>query len=256
MAHVVTATELPLVARFLAVQLPASLKLHGETLALLHGIDASHGPGDDLVVSPAGIVALCAADAAGDGLVGVSAAVSRRHHGQEAERPRHLSLSFFATDDAAAADLFALLLVGVEPPPTSMMFAGLDRQFLSAARAAFGGGDLGRRADGVGQPHDTDSEASHWVSPCVLMWRPPPGYSSGGAAAVAPLPEFPAPDGCTLGPLCEGDSYLVNETWAYGKTEAARVQRVLPCIEHQLSVGLRIAKTGELVSWWEKMQSI
>ena len=68
MAHVVTASELPLVVRFLSQQLPASLKLHGETLALLHGIDAtSHGPalGDDLVMNTAGIATLHAADAAG-----------------------------------------------------------------------------------------------------------------------------------------------------------------------------------------------
>ena len=52
--HVVLPGELQLVSNFLETQLPASLKLHGETQALLHGSDVLHGQGDDLVMSPAG----------------------------------------------------------------------------------------------------------------------------------------------------------------------------------------------------------
>jgi predicted GNAT family acetyltransferase len=67
--------------------------------------------------------------------------------------------------------------------------------------------------------------------------------------SFAPCPSIHVPVGCTLGPLVAADSYLVNDTWEYGKTEATRVQRVLPCIEHQLSMGLRLEETGELVAW-------
>lgn len=252
----VTASELPLVVRFLSQQLPASLKLHGETLALLHGIDAtSHGPalGDDLVMNTAGIATLHAADAAGAvNLHEVSAAVSRRHYpGTDAgtERPGHLQLSFFATDIAAATDLFAVILADLQPPPRSLMFAGLNRQFLPAARAQFGGGALGLRTDGAETPTEEPNDTSHWVSPCVLLWRPPPGTRADHGLVDAPTLDIPVPTGCALGPLVAADSYLVNDTWAYGKTEATRVQRVLPCIEHQLSVGLRLEETGELVAW-------
>ena len=68
--------------------------------------------------------------------------MSRRRY--QAERPLHLQLSFFATDADAAVELFEGVLVGFQPPPTSMMFAGLDRGFLEAARYKFGGGDLAR----------------------------------------------------------------------------------------------------------------
>ena len=50
----VLAGELQLVSSSLETQLPTSLKLHGETQALLHGSDVLHGKGDDLVMSPTG----------------------------------------------------------------------------------------------------------------------------------------------------------------------------------------------------------
>ena len=254
MTHVVTASELPLLLRFLSQHLPASLKLHGETLALLHGIDActSHALGDDLVMNTAGIEALHAADAAGAiDFHRVSAAVSRRHYpGTDADTDRpHLQLSFFATDIEAATDLFAVILADLQPPPRSLMFAGLNRQFLPAAREHFGGGALGSRTDGIETRTEDANDVSHWVSPCVLLWRPPPAARVDHSLAEAPSLDLPVPTGCTLGPLVAADSYLVNDTWAYGKTEATRVQRVLPCIEHQLSMGLRLEETGELVAW-------
>ena len=181
-----------------------------------------------------------AAAAAGTGLAEVRGAVSRRHY--QNDRPLHLQLSFFATDAAAAAELMAAALTGLEPPAQSMMFAGLDHTYLPEAQAQFGGGNLGQ--DG-GRAGDDDGSASHWVSPCVLQWRPPPGHAA--AAGCAPLPELAVPAGCTLGPLTDEDSALVNDTWAYGGTEETRVQRVLPCIQQQLSVGLRVEATRELV---------
>eukprot|EP01043_Picozoa_sp_COSAG02_P001684 COSAG02_NODE_36_length_48934_cov_144.851029_9_plen_331_part_00 len=245
MAHVVTACELPLVARFLASQLPASLKLHGEALGLLHGIDAAQDvPGDDLVINTTGFEALQAVDAAVDGegeFDGVSAAVSRRHYGS-VDRPLHLQLSFFATDEAAAAELFEVVLNDLRPAPASLMFAGLESRFLSVARAQFGGGQLGlSTASQAAETQNLHESSSHWVSPCLLLWRPPKAHP--------PCPDVPVPVGCTLGPLSAADSYLVNDTWEYGKTEVTRVQRVMPCIEHQLSMGLRLEETGELVAW-------
>jgi hypothetical protein len=96
--------------------------------ALLDGSDVLHGKGDDLVMCPTGIAALQAAKASGRDLRSVSSAVSCRRY--QAKRPLYLQRSFFATAAAAAAALFEGVLVGVlQPPPRSMMFAGLDREF-------------------------------------------------------------------------------------------------------------------------------
>lgn len=252
MAHVVTASELPLVVRFLAQQLPSSLKLHGEALALLHGTDKPQELGDDLVMNGTGFAALQAADNGGSCFDHLSAAVSRRHY--QTDRPLHLQLSFFATDVAAATDLFAEVLTDLQPSPKSLMFAGLDPNFLQAARAQFAGGLSGNSETQKQVRIEGASESSsHWVSPCLLLWRPPPAIdakdSHGSRGAFAPCPSIPVPTGCTLGPLSEADTFLINDTWAYGKTEASRVQKVLPCVEHQLSMGLRLEETGELVAW-------
>ena len=59
------------------------------------------------------------------------------------------------------------------------------------ARGKFGGGDLGRGGNIEGD------DSAHWVSPCVLMWRPPTGHST--LAEVVPLPEILPPAGYTLG---------------------------------------------------------
>ena len=231
---------MPLVAAWLQTQLPASLKLHGETLALATGRDASHGRGDDLILDPSVLEALQAAAAAGSSLAEVSGAISRRHY--QNDRPLHLQLSFFATDATAASQLMAVALTDLDPPAKSMMFAGLEHTYLPEAQAQFGGGNLGQ-----GGVAENDGSASHWVSPCVLQWRPPAGHAA--AAGCAPLAEHAPPAGCTLGPLTDEDAAIVNDTWAYGGSEETRVNRVLPCIQQQLSVGLRVEETGELVSW-------
>jgi hypothetical protein len=108
------------------------------------------------------------------------------------------------------------------------------------ARGKFGGGDLGRGGNIEGD------DSAHWVSPCVLMWRPPAGHST--LAEVVPLPEILPPAGYTLGQLSETGSAIANDSWEYGKTEQTRAGRAMPCINNQLTVGLRVEATGDLVS--------
>jgi hypothetical protein len=169
---------------YLRAQLPRSLKLHGEVSAVLRGIDAHTGaPGDDFIVTASLMAGLQAASTAADGVGAdsdgasndawqLAGGVSRRRGAGGV--PGKLKLSFFATDEEAAAELLAGVLSG-GLRPSSIMFAGLEHQYLELCKAAAGGWA------GL-------DPAGHWVEPCVMMWQV--------RTALTPLP--PPTGACVL----------------------------------------------------------
>lgn len=216
MARTVAPEELPLVLKWLDGQLPLSLKMRGEVHAVITGRAAIGGTGNDFIMTPAGWTNLAAADAASGQ---ISAAITRRrYHGGEGDG--RLRMSLFATDAAAATELLALAESGLEPPPSRMFIAGLDRHYLPLAE------QLASVAGGT----------EYWCVRCVQMWQP------------VPMPPPAPPAGVALGPLTVADGPLVNDTWTFGGSDASLRDQVLPCIRGQRTLGLR-TDIGELVSW-------
>eukprot|EP01047_Picozoa_sp_COSAG01_P063726 COSAG01_NODE_8311_length_2836_cov_61.813665_2_plen_368_part_00 len=175
---------LPSLLAYLRTQLPRSLKVHGEVSAVLRGIDAHTGaPGDDFIVTASLLAGLQAASTAADGVDAgsdgasndawqLAGGVSRRRG--VGGVPGKLKLSFFATDEEAAAELLAGVLSG-GLRPSSIMFAGLEHRYLELCKAVAGGW--------VGL-----DPAGHWVEPCVMMWQV--------RTALTPLP--PPTGACVL----------------------------------------------------------